>query len=86
MIDIPMKNLAFEEEVCIRATLKAFEECQSYGIKITSKEFDKCSKQNMQYFTTELNEERITKIREFDNKVKGKRQLFSSADGTPKNV
>lgn len=82
--NIPIEQVAdFEEEVLVfEARLKALEECKSYGIKITSNEFNKCSEKQLKFYTKELNDERLAKISKFNAKsMKGKTQLFKDEDG-----
>ena len=65
--NIPLDEIIkFEEDILVfEAKLKSMEECNSYGIKINSLEFEKCSKKYLEVYINELSQKRIDKIAKF---------------------
>ena len=82
--NIPIGEIpAFEEEVLVyEAKLKSMEECDTYGIKINSLEFEKCSKKYLEFYIKELNHKRVDRISKFKLRDMSKVSLAKTEDGT----
>ena len=82
--NIPLDEIPkFEEEILVyEAKLKSMEECNSYGIKINSSEFEKCSKKYLEFYINELNQKRTDKIAKFKLRDMSNVQLFKFENGS----